>query len=169
MSFNVRMTCIQAALGLAQLKHVDNAVWKRRYIGAYYTKWFRSTEVEDIFILPSTFDPNGNPNMFWVYWLRLRNPWSWEVTVGNIIQKLSEKKLGSRPHFWPLHKQPVFITWSSRYFQSHFWDQCLLHAEYFWNNSFYIPSGIGMSDLELRAVADRVCAICRDLSKGKDK
>src|SRR5262249_55921892 len=60
--FNYRMTNLQAAVGLAQLNHLDEAVEAKIAIAREYS--VRLRHVQGITIPP---DSNWGPNVYWVY------------------------------------------------------------------------------------------------------
>ena len=96
--FNYRMTNLQAALGVAQLKKMDFLIAKKRQIGIAYKKLLQN--------LPTV---KPAPEMPWaksVYWL-------YSVLVDKalrdkIIQYLEERGIEIRPFFYPIHILPPY-------------------------------------------------------------
>ena len=90
--FNYKMTDIQAALGLAQLKRLETFVSLRRAIAKLYTHSFESLDLR----LP----PDDPGHIFFRYVLGLNTdslPW---------IQALTREGIGcDRPVYLPLHQQ----------------------------------------------------------------
>jgi len=105
------------------------------------------------------------------------------VDAAKMMKALAEKKVGTRPCFWPMHKQPVFLNRESKFYQPHFDmeldpttpstanhnsdlgipDTDYPYSEYLSENSFYIPSGLGMTDADIKVVAERVIAVVHEL------
>jgi perosamine synthetase len=94
--FNYRITNLQAALGVAQLKKIDTLINKKRHIAHIYNK-----------LLEVLSDVTLPPEMPWaknVYWLysilvpsSLRN---------KLIEHLEKEGIESRPFFYPSHIMP---------------------------------------------------------------
>lgn len=166
LGFNYRMTCLQAALGLSQLKHLDEAVVRRRQIGTLYTELLSQNEsIQKHIRLPPAWDEvaTGAENIYWVYMLEILG--STNVSADDLMAKLAAVKVGTRPCFWPLHAQPVFLNPKSRYFQPLLARKVgdFPNAARLAEKSFYIASGLGMTDDDVRLVADRVCRVCEDV------
>ena len=69
------------------------------------------------------------------------------------MQKLGAEKIGSRPFFYPMHLQPVFLK------QGMFKNEKYPVAENMAERGFYIPSGLGISNQQIRKVAKILKAI----------
>ena len=105
MGYNFRMSCLQAAVGLAQLERLDYLVAARRYIGAHYEKAIVDEGCE--WLIPPHV-PQGCPHTYWTYTCRLDE------------EKLGEDWRAFRKAFiecggdglysaWrPVHLEPVF-------------------------------------------------------------
>merc|ERR1719333_850587 len=64
LGWNYRMTNLQAALGLAQLQHLDEAVVRKREIGHLYDELLKDCPG---LILPPRRNTEGEENIYWVY------------------------------------------------------------------------------------------------------
>ena len=69
--------------------------------------------------------------------------------------KLMTKNIGTRPFFWPMHKQDAFKK------KLNFKNMKLPNSEFIAKNGFYIPSGIGLNFKELKYVKDTVISILK--------
>lgn len=99
--FKYNLPDICAALGLQQLKKINNFYKKRLAMANKY-----EAELSD---LPITLPPNaeGNSTHSWhIYPIRLKE----DCGIGRdeFIVKMSEKGIGCSVHFIPLHKQPIW-------------------------------------------------------------
>jgi perosamine synthetase len=97
------MTNMQAALGLAQLERIEEHIKKKRWIGSLYNKLLNS--LQDVCYLPIEKTEYAE-NIYWVYTLVLKD--NYPYTAREIMKRLNEKGVGTRPFFYPIHKQPVF-------------------------------------------------------------
>ncbi|MDH3349005.1 MAG: DegT/DnrJ/EryC1/StrS aminotransferase family protein, partial [Desulfobulbaceae bacterium] len=102
LGWNLRMTNMQAALGLAQLERLDTFVEKKRRMGAFYTASFL-----DIAGIQLPLSQTGYAeNIFWVYGIVLGDHIPFDAAEA--MRFLAAEGIGTRPFFWGMHEQPVF-------------------------------------------------------------
>lgn len=144
LGWNYRMTNMQAALGLAQLEQLDGFVQRKRKMGAFYTEQLR--DVRGIQLpLPET---EYAENIYWVYGIVLNDDVPFDAA--DAVTRLSARKIGSRPFFFPMHEQPVFRTMGL------FRDERYPVAERLARRGFYIPSGMALTEEQMLLSADAV-------------
>ena len=140
---NMRMTNLQAAVGLAQFEQLDSMLEKKRAIGKRYDEAFAG--ISGITTnLPST---DYADNIYWVYGIVLGPEYEFEAL--DMMKRLGAEGIGTRPFFWCMHEQNVFKKMNL------FAGEEYPVAENMARRGFYIPSGLGMSADE----QDRVCEI----------
>lgn len=101
--FNLKATDMQAAIGLSQLKKVDQFIAKRRENHRLLYSLFK--QLEEYFILPEA-TLHANPSWFG-FMLTIRD--SQKVNRNEFIQYLESKKIGTRLLFGGnLVKQPAY-------------------------------------------------------------
>ncbi len=144
LGWNFRMTNIQAALGLAQLERFEEFINKKRHMGKTYTE--RLQKIDGIQLPLEKTD--YAENIYWVYGLVLED--DMRCNSEEIMKKLKEKNIGSRPFFWPLHEQPIFLKLGI------FRDVVCPVAEGLARRGFYIPSGLGLKEEEIDRVSDAI-------------
>ena len=147
--WNYRYTNIQATLGLSQLKRIKKIIKKKFQIGNYYYKHFKN--LKNIILQPNKLP--YTKNIYWVFGIVIKN--DSKIKLSQVIKKLSAKNIGTRPFFWPMHKQDAFIK------KSYFKNVSLPNSEFISKNGFYIPSGLGLNTKELRYIKDTVISILR--------
>lgn len=145
LGWNYRMTNLQAALGLAQVGHLEEAVARKREMGRLYGKLLEGCPG---LILPPDRNSKGEENIYWVYGVEVAP--EVPVEAEEVMRRLAALRVGTRPFFWPMHEQPVFRNLGL------FEGQRFPVAERIARRGFYIPSGLGLSDNECREVARRV-------------
>lgn len=138
LGWNYRMTNLQAALGLAQLEKIDNHLSIKRKIGREYQEGLKEIKGFQLPLASTDF----SSNIYWVFALVAES----EALANDTIKKLSDKKIGTRPFFWCMHEQPVFQAMGL------FKDETYPVAERLARNGFYIPSGLGLTDDEIKEV-----------------
>lgn len=148
LGWNLRMTNLQAALGLAQLERLDEFVAKKRVMGARYTELLAGTSGLQL-PLQAT---NYAENIYWVYGVVLDDDVPFDAEEA--MRRLAQQGIGTRPFFWPMHEQPVLQRMGL------FAGEAYPVAERLARRGFYVPSGVGVTKL----VQDRVSFVTRSLS-----
>lgn len=152
LGWNYRMTNMQAAVGVAQLGKLDAAVAQKRHMGAKYNQLLANTPG---LVLPPTRTSYAE-SIYWVYGLLLDDSVSCDADV--IMRKLAERGVGSRPFFWPVHEQPVFLK------KGWYQGERYPFAEKLARRGFYIPSGIALTDEQIERSARTLSAIMAELT-----
>ncbi len=142
--WNYRMTNLQAALGLAQLEQIDKFISIKRELGEEYQNQL-SALTEKGYQLP-VGKTDYATNIYWVFGLVAPS----EKEKEKIVSYLTENKIGTRPFFWPIHEQPVFINMGL------FKNERYPVAEKLARNGFYLPSGLGLQRNDLKTVIEKV-------------
>jgi perosamine synthetase len=137
--WNYRMTNLQAALGLAQLETLGKALKRKREIGHLYQNELRDCPGIQLPV-PKT---NFSENLYWVFGIVLKN----EEETLRITRDLASARIGTRPFFWPMHEQPVFHQMGL------FKNLSLPVSERLARTGFYLPSGLGTSNEQIKQVA----------------
>jgi len=102
LGYNYRLTDIQCALGLTQLKKLDAWVAKRHEIAAHYATAFKSRpEVEPLAVLPDRYP------VWHLYVIRLKLE---RLRVGRkeIFAALRAENIGANVHYIPVYWHPYY-------------------------------------------------------------
>lgn len=141
LGYNYRMTNVQAAIGIAQLEQINTIKQKKRWIGYKYNEFLKNFENINLPI-PKT---NYCENIYWVYAITLK--YNSSKTAKQVMSELKELKIGTRPFFYPMHKQPIFNKMGL------FLNDKLPNSEKLYERGFYIPSGLALTEMQIEEVS----------------
>ena len=145
--WNFRITNIQAAIGLAQFEKLDQTINKKRWIGRKYNQLLENCPHVQLPLNETEYAKN----IYWVYPLVLEDCSS--MNAVEVMAKLGSLKIGTRPFFYPMHKQPVFHKMGL------FLNQTLENSEELAEKGFYIPAGVGITEKEIDEVSNSLIKI----------
>jgi perosamine synthetase len=144
LGWNLRMSNLQAAVGAAQLERLDEFIVRKKKMGTLYNELLSD--------VPQVQRPQVNTdfaeNIYWVYGLVLTDVVAFDAAEA--MRRLGKLNVQTRPFFWPMHKQPVFQRMGL------FADERYPTAERLAQRGFYLPSGLALTETQIRAVARRV-------------
>ncbi len=100
--FNYRMTDIQAALGISQLKKIEKFKKRRREIVNFYKQSFASDERFDF------LKENDCSNACFHLFPLLINFDKIKLSKKEVVKKLQEKGIVTQIHYIPVHLQPIY-------------------------------------------------------------
>jgi perosamine synthetase len=141
LGWNLRMTNLQAALGLAQLERLDEFVARKRHMGRRYTQLLADLPQLQL-PLPQT---EAAENIYWVYGIVLSDEVPFDAQ--KIMRCLVAHQIGTRPFFWGMHEQPVFQKIGL------FAGEVYPVTSRIARRGFYIPSGLALTDAQIERVA----------------
>jgi perosamine synthetase len=145
--WNYRMTNLQAAIGLAQLERLDEFVVMKRAMGQSYTTHLNECSNLQ---LPIAETPYAK-NIYWVYGVVLKD--EFPLDAASVMAKLGEHKIGSRPFFYPMHKQPIFNK------MGYFKNDVHPNSERLAERGFYVPGGLALTEEEISTVSEKLIEI----------
>lgn len=150
LGWNMRLSSLQAALGTSQIARIGENLSKRREIAGMYREGL--LDLRGI-----RFQDQSTPhvlNGYWVFGVVLDNH-HFMKDAAQAMDALQQNGVGTRPFFFPLHKQPFLQkdSFSCAGLQT--------NAETLGNQGFYLPNGLGMGlekVAEVIEIAKRVLA-----------
>lgn len=145
LGFNYRMTDVQAALGLSQMKRLDAFVRRRRELAARYDEAFAS----DALTRPWQ-DPN-TASSYHLYIIRL-DSWSNGISHRDAYDRLRAHGIGVNLHYMPVYLQPYYADRGFR--RGHCPD-----AERYYAEAMTLPLYPDMTEEQ----QDRVIAVVREI------
>ena len=148
--WNLRMTNLQAALGVAQLERLDEFLEKKRFIGRRYSELLADFPGLQL-PFPKT---DYAENIYWVYGLVLGDAVAFDAEEA--IRRLAMLGVGCRPFFYPMHQQPVLRE------LGFFKNEIYPVAERHYQRGFYVPSGLALREEQIVLVADAIKEVLSD-------
>ncbi|PNG31311.1 MULTISPECIES: UDP-4-amino-4,6-dideoxy-N-acetyl-beta-L-altrosamine transaminase [Pseudomonas] len=142
LGFNYRMTDLQAALGLSQLKKLDGFVARRQYLAARYQQLLQD--------LPLTLPKaQADAQSAWhLYVVRLQLD-GLQRSHRQVFEGLREAGIGVNLHYIPVHLQPYYQALG--FSQGDFPE-----AEHYYAEAISLPIYPGLSDSEQDYVVQQV-------------
>ena len=136
--YNYRMTNLQAAVGVAQVKKLAGFVERKREIAAWYAEALGPlARAGRIRLHP---EAPWARSVFWMYSVLLEG--APVLSVDEVRSRLSDRGIDSRPFFHPLHLLPPYATGAR-----------LPGAEYLASRGINLPSGVGLERGQVERVA----------------
>jgi Predicted pyridoxal phosphate-dependent enzyme apparently involved in regulation of cell wall biogenesis len=135
--YNYRMTNLQAALGVAQLEKLEEFIEiKKNNYNLYKELLSDMTEVSIL-----NFNKSTRPN-YWFYALKLEND---NMNRDEVIKKLSQKKIQTRPIWGLINEQKPYIATESYKIEK---------AYYYYNRVINIPCSSNLKQEEVIEVVN---------------
>jgi perosamine synthetase len=141
LGWNMRISNLQAAVGVAQLERMDEFVEIKRRLGRRYTDKLKGLAGIQLPLASN----DAAENIYWVYGVVLDETVPFDAAEA--MRRLAERGIGTRPFFWPMHEQPVFRRMGLFEGERH------PVAERLARRGFYVPSGLGLTDEQIDYVA----------------
>jgi perosamine synthetase len=102
LGYNYRLNELSAALGVAQLSRIEELLSRRQTVAQLYNQ--RLEGVGTISLLPVM--PTSTRMSWFVYVIRLAP----EIDRDEVMERLEQRGIASRPYFRPIHLQPFYQT-----------------------------------------------------------
>lgn len=145
LGYNLKITDMQAACGLAQMEKLDSFVQARKDNFAYLRN--RLSSCEEFLILPEA-TPNSDPS--WFGFLMTIRPES-DIRRVDLINYLDQNKIGTRLLFaGNLTRQPYMLGRNFRISGD------LTNTDLVMNNSFWVGVYPGLTEEMLSFIADKI-------------
>lgn len=138
LGFNYRLSDMQAALGISQLKKLNSFIKRRARIAQKYQKAFAGNPNFDI---PVSLDDKGIRSGWHLYPIRLKD----KTKRKNIFDRLRQNGIGVQVHYIPVYWQP--------YYQRLGFSKGLCpKAEDFYEREISLPMFPAMSEADVKRV-----------------
>lgn len=143
LGYNFRLTNMQAAIGVQQVKRIESIVERKRWAAAEYTR-----RLEHIEHLQLPVEMPWARSVFWVYSLVLGDDIPFDAA--ELALRLKSRGVETRPFFLGMHEQPVFHKMGL------FASEQYSVTERISRRGLYLPSGLALTLEQIERVADAV-------------
>ncbi len=150
--WNYRLSNVQAALGVNQLKRINKIVKKKELIGKKYYLNLKDNKNIKIQKPYCSFAKN----IYWVVGIVIKNN-KHKINAQILAKKLINYGIQTRPFFWPMNKQTALI------------DLKLINKKQKYPNSnylskygLYLPASLNITDKEINFVCDKINSIFKN-------
>lgn len=139
--YNYRLTNIQAAMGCAQLEQLSRYLQKKQQIAQLY-----NDQLATIAGISPMVEPEYGKSAWWLY-TALIDAEIFGYDRKNLMRKLEENKIQTRPLWQPLHLSPAHAG-------SHFVGSGI--AEKLNGSAISLPCSVGLLDKDLQRIIDTI-------------
>jgi CDP-4-dehydro-6-deoxyglucose reductase, E1 len=154
--YNLKVSDMQAAVGVSQLKKLEHFVARRRENFDLLTKRLKAAGLEEYFHLPRA-TPGTDPSWFG-YLLTLRD--GAPVSRNDVVAMLEARKVGTRLLFaGNLTKQPAYEGVEYRV------EGGLAHTDKIMNDSFWVGVWPGLTDVHFEYMVETLVDVVRELMR----
>lgn len=144
LGFNYRITDIQCALGLSQLKKLDSFIARRKIIAQQYDEAFKNSIVKPLY----TFDGKSSYHLYVV----LVDFSKINISKVDLFNKLREKSIGIQLHYIPINKQPYYKSLG-------YGDEVIPVMDKYYEECFSLPMYPLLSDEEQKYVIESLMEV----------
>lgn len=145
--YNYRLTNLQAAVGLAQLKRMDEFVEHHRKVATLYNSLLQH--------VPGITLPPEQPwakNVYWMYTILVDGA-AFGMSKDDLMTKLGEAGIDTRSAFLPIHQQQIYAKG--------FLGQSYPVADRLSAQGVNLPSGNNTTEEEVHRVAATIASLAR--------
>lgn len=139
LGYNFRMTNLQAAVGLARLEQMDKFIARKRKLAEYYKKHLAGINQVKFMI-----EKPYAKSVYWVYAVQLTPEAG--VRAVELMKKLGQRGIGSRPFFKGMHRQPALLRLGL------FKNEKYPNTDSAYKYGLYLPSGLALTEKQIDKV-----------------
>lgn len=151
LGYNYRMDELSAALGLSQLRRLDELLQRRESVARLYSKLLANLDG----VSPLAAPRRDMTTSWFLYAIRLAP----DIDRDHLRQRLADRGIASQPYFWPIHLQPFYIE------RFGFRRGDFPNAEAAGRSMLALPFGPGMADDDVAYVCD---AIAQEVEQARE-
>jgi perosamine synthetase len=139
--FNYRMTNLQAAVGVAQLKKLGEFAEKKRKIAEWYSEGLKELEEKELIKLHS--EMRWAKGVYWMYSILIEDKFG--MSRDDLIKILEEREIETRSFFYPIHVMPPYKN-----------EERFPVAEELARKGINLPSGVALTKNEIKQIVRHI-------------
>lgn len=143
---NYRLTNMQAAVGVAQIERIDEAIARKRAVARRYTE-----QLGRLTGLTLPVEASWARNVYWMYGVVLDEATGFDAS--SLARALGALGVETRPFFLGMHEQPVLLE------RGLFKGESYPVATRLARQGLYLPSGLALTDAQI----DEACGAVADV------
>ena len=147
LGYNYRLTSLQAALGIGQLMHIEDFLRQKQHMAKMY-----ETGLSGIPGLTLPMTRSWATHVYWMYAI-LIDEQKFGMSKDRLRQALLDKGIDTRDFFYAPCDQPLLKSFSPK-------GQFPI-TERIATEGCYLPSGLAITDDQIRTVCETIRQICR--------
>lgn len=141
-----RLTNLQAALAVPQIARIEELLMRKRWIGAAYTERLR-----EVASLQLPVEQPWARSTYWMYGVVLTGDTC--IDALEFAARLAARGIETRPFFLGMHGQPALLE------RGLFAGERYPVADCLARRGLYLPSGLGLTEIQL----ERVCDVVKEI------
>lgn len=150
LGFNFRMTNLQAAVGVAQLEEIDRFIEIKQKMALTYHELLSGVKG---LTLPK--EKVWARNVYWMYSILIEEGFG--LSRDELMMRLKKGGVDTRTFFIPVHQQPLFKN------KEEYRHLSFPIAEELSLKGLYLPSGLSLTQSQIRRVCEEIKKICSEL------
>ena len=140
LAYNFRMSGIQAALGLSQLKEIEKIIMKKILIQKKYKKYLNGLK----FIKFANEEKNSR-NVYWQGGIRIKNR-----SKNKLVNYLKKNNVETRSFFYSIRNQPCLKNLIPKKVPE------TLNSNILWKEGIYLPSSHDLKTSDIKKICDLI-------------
>lgn len=141
--YNFRMAGYQAAMGLAQLRKIDQILSEKRRVAHTYQKYLKNIQG-----LQLPVEMTWAYNVYWMYSVVVNQEFG--ISRDQLIAILTQNGIDTRTFFCPMNQQPCLQK-----IQGFPNNPCPV-ADHLWETGFYLPSSVNLKEDTIKFIAEQI-------------
>ena len=152
--WNYRLSALQASLGISQINSLKKRIKKKKVQANFYRELLQ--DFTELFQLPLA-EAHGTENSYWVFGIVIKKAGIRDLVMSELLSEGIE----TRPFFWPLNEQPVYL-------QNHSKEKITKckNSELLGRNGLYLPLGRHLKKYDQRKIVESLILSVKKFSGG---
>ena len=140
--YQFRLSSLQAALGVPQIKRIDKIVHRKKEIFEHYKNLLKDIDFLDFLQIENWAKPS-----YWVVPIMLKSEF---LTAAEFRKSLESKGVETRPMFLGLDHQPIYSN------LDFFGKSRFPKADSAYKRGLFLPSGVGTTEADIEFVCKKI-------------